>query len=149
MDEPLIELCLEAGMRQGEARELEWENVDLEDRVVILRWGSTNTDEMRGVPRSTRAYEVLTSIEPNPVKRKGRVFPDLTAAAVKQAFARLRKRAGVEDVRFHDTRHEATSRLFEKGLIETEVMSVTGHKTNAMMRRYTHLKAKELAKKLG
>ncbi|WP_321875689.1 site-specific integrase [Burkholderia cenocepacia] len=146
---PLIELCIETGMRQGEARELEWENVDLEDRVVILRWGSTKTDEMRGVPLSTRAYEVLTSIEPDPEKRKGRVFPDLTASAVKQAFARLRKRAGIEGVRFHDTRHEATSRLFEKGLIETEVMSVTGHKTNAMMRRYTHLKAKDLAKKLG
>ncbi|MDN7597247.1 site-specific integrase [Burkholderia multivorans] len=146
---PLFELCIETAMRQGEARALEWENVDLKEQVALLPWGSTKTDEMRAVPLSTRAVQVLESIQPDPEKRVGRVFPDVTAEAVKRTFHRLRKRAGIEDLRFHDTRHEATSRLFEKGLIETEVMSVTGHKTNAMMRRYTHLKAKDLAKKLG
>ncbi|MDD4888215.1 MAG: site-specific integrase, partial [Thiomonas sp.] len=53
------------------------------------------------------------------------------------------------DLRFHDLRHEATSRLFEKGLGVTEVASMTGHKSLAMLIRYTHTDAARLAKKLG
>ena len=52
------------------------------------------------------------------------------------------------DLRFHDLRHEATSRLFEKGLGVTEVASMTGHKSLAMLMRYTHTDAVRLAKKL-
>ena len=55
----------------------------------------------------------------------------------------------LEDLRFHDLRHEATSRLFEMGLEIMEVASVSGHKSLAMLKRYTHLRAEELAKKLG
>jgi integrase len=57
--------------------------------------------------------------------------------------------AGIEDLRFHDLRHEATTRLFEKGLNIMEVASITGHKDLRMLRRYTHLKAEDLAQKLG
>jgi site-specific recombinase XerD len=54
------------------------------------------------------------------------------------------------DLRFHDCRHEATSRLFERGVFDSmEVASITGHKTLAMLKRYTHLKSEDLAKKLG
>ncbi|MDZ4213743.1 MAG: hypothetical protein U1C60_03090 [Rhodocyclaceae bacterium] len=46
--------------------------------------------------------------------------------------------------------HEATSRLFERGVFDSmEVASITGHKTLAMLKRYTHLKAEDLARKLG
>jgi hypothetical protein len=55
------------------------------------------------------------------------------------------RRAGIEDLRFHDLRHEATTRLFEKGLNIMEVASITGHKDLRMLRRYTHLKAEDLA----
>jgi integrase len=59
------------------------------------------------------------------------------------------RRAAIEDLRFHDLRHEATTRLFEKGLNIMEVASITGHKDLRMLRRYTHLKAEDLARKLG
>lgn len=59
------------------------------------------------------------------------------------------ERAGIEDFHFHDLRHEATSRLFEKGLNPLEVASITGHKTLQMLKRYTHLRAEDLARKLG
>jgi integrase len=77
------------------------------------------------------------------------VFPGLTAEAVKRAFIRAMHRAGIENLRFHDLRHEATSRLFERGLNIMEVASITGHKDLRMLRRYTHLRAEDLAKKLG
>ena len=53
------------------------------------------------------------------------------------------------DLRFHDLRHEATSRLFEKGLGIMEVASMTGHKSLTMLKRYTHVEAERLARKLG
>ncbi|WP_269802071.1 tyrosine-type recombinase/integrase [Acidithiobacillus ferrivorans] len=49
----------------------------------------------------------------------------------------------------HDLRHEATSRLFEKGLNPMQVAAITGHKTLQMLKRYTHLRAEDLAKMLG
>ncbi len=52
-------------------------------------------------------------------------------------------------IRLHDLRHEATSNFFERGLNVMEVASITGHKTLAMLQRYTHLRAEDLAHKMG
>lgn len=57
--------------------------------------------------------------------------------------------AFLNDLRFHDLRHEATSRLFERGLGMMEVASMTGHKSLSMLKRYTHVDAARLAEKLG
>ena len=54
-----------------------------------------------------------------------------------------------QDLRLHDLRYEATSRFFEKGLNIMEVSAITGHKDLKMLKRYTHLKAEDLALKLG
>ena len=59
------------------------------------------------------------------------------------------RRAGLENFRLHDLRHEATTRFFELGLNVTEVSTITGHKDLKMLKRYTHIRAKDLAKKLG
>ena len=58
------------------------------------------------------------------------------------------KRAGVDDLRFHDLRHEAISHFFELGLSVPEVSLVSGHKDPRMLARYTHLRACEVAAKL-
>ena len=73
----------------------------------------------------------------------------MTAEAVKLAYIRAVRRAGIENLTFHDLRHEATTRLFEKGLNIMEVASITGHKDLRMLRRYTHLRAENLAQRLG
>ena len=62
-------------------------------------------------------------------------------------WRRACKRAGIEDPHFHDLRHEATSRFFEKGLNVMEVAATTGHKDVRMLQRYTHLRAENLTKK--
>ncbi|WP_420921494.1 tyrosine-type recombinase/integrase [Burkholderia glumae] len=56
---------------------------------------------------------------------------------------------GFPNLRWHDLRHEAASRLFEKGLHPLEVASVTGHRSMQMLKRYTHLDPKSLLAKLG
>ena len=64
-------------------------------------------------------------------------------------FLKLCRRKGIENLHFHDLRHEATSRLFEKGLNPVEVATITGHKDTRMLMRYTHLRAKDLVERLG
>ena len=56
--------------------------------------------------------------------------------------------ADIDDLRFHDLRHEATTRLFELGLNVIEVGAITGHKDLKMLNRYTHLKAETLGSKI-
>jgi integrase len=61
----------------------------------------------------------------------------------------FRRNKGGLVIRLHDLRHEAASRLFEKGLNVMEAASMTGHKTLSMLKRYTHLNPTDIAKKLG
>ena len=91
----------------------------------------------------------VTVLRTLPRALHGDVFPGVTTEAVKRSYMRATRRAGIEDLRFHDLRHEATTRLFEKGLNIMEVASITGHKDLRMLRRYTHLKAEDLPQKLG
>lgn len=141
----IIVLAVETGMRRNELASLTWEHLYLDRQTAHLP--KTKTDVPRTVPLSTTAIAALRRL---PVKSEGRVFA-LQAESMSQAFERACEphRANVVGVRFHDLRHEATSRLFEKGLNVMEVAAITGHKTLEMLKRYTHLRAEDLAKKLG
>ena len=141
--EDLIIVALETGARRGEIANLRWDSIDFKKRTAIL-WETKNSDD-REVPFSTRAMEV---IKRQPRHITGQVFP-IRGDSITKAFTRVCKLAKLEDLRFHDLRHEATSRLFEKGFETMEVSAITGHKDLAMLKRYTHLKAEDLAKRLG
>jgi len=58
------------------------------------------------------------------------------------------KRVNIADLRFHDLRHEAISRLVERGLSDQEVAVISGHKSMQMLKRYTHLRAEDLVARL-
>lgn len=141
---PIVELALETAMRRGELLRLRWEDIDLASRTATLH--ETKNGYMRVVPLSSGALRVFESLSP---RASGSVFPGLTGEAVKLAFKRATRRAGLVDFRFHDLRHEATTRLFERGLELMEVASITGHRDPRKLRGYTHLKAEALARKLG
>ena len=64
------------------------------------------------------------------------------------AWKRILRRSAIDDLHFHDLRHEAISRLFERGLSLPEVALVSGHRTPAMLMRYTHIEAGRIAMKL-
>lgn len=140
---PLVLLALETAMRRGELLSLRWENVDLKKRVACLP--ETKNGETRNVPLSSCAVEILENL---PRSIDGRVFPT-TEDALKKAFSRARERAKINDLHFHDLRHEATSRLAEKLANVIELAAVTGHKDLRMLKRYYHPRAEDLAKKLG
>ena len=171
---PLVQLAIETAMRRGELLALEWENVDLKRQTAHLP--DTKNGDARTVPLSTRAVAILAAL-PQPgadeddegeaeERRTGRVFMT-TALALRKGFTRSIERAQerymadckaakrkplagfLEDVHFHDTRHEAASRLAEKLSNVLELSAVTGHKDLRMLKRYYHPRAEDIAKKLG
>jgi integrase len=68
--------------------------------------------------------------------------------AVRHAWDRLVKRAGIVDLRFHDLRHEAVSRFFEMGLSVPEVALISGHKDYRMLASYNHTDARYVLNKI-
>jgi integrase len=140
----IIRFALETGMRRGELAAMRWEHADLKSLVLLVP--ATKTGEPRRVPMSGRAMAVLNAL---PRHLGGKVWGQIHDASVSRAFARACRRAGIKDLRFHDLRHEATSRFSEKGLNPMQVAAITGHKTLQMLKRYTHLRAEDLAKLLG
>ena len=143
----MVRLAIETAMRQGELVDLSWEDIDLGRRVILLR--ETKNGTARTVPLSARALEVLRSLAKGR-PTAGRAFDIQVGRAVTHAFAKACEVAGIEDLRFHDLRHEATSRLFERtDLRDIEIAGVTGHKTMEMLKRYAHLRAVNLVERLG
>ena len=140
---PLVRLALETAMRRSELLGLRWEHVDIEKRTIFLQLTKNGTS--RTVPLSTHAIQILTEI---PRMIDGRVFP-ITHEVVSQAFNRARKQAVVEDIRFHDLRHMAITRLAEKLPNLIELSAVSGHKSLAMLKRYYHPNPEMLALKIS
>ena len=139
---PMIMFAIETGMRRGEILGLEWTLVNFNKRVALLPMTKNGTS--REVPLSSKAIAIL---EEQMVKLNHVPFPT-TDNAFRLAWDRLRKRAGISDLKFHDLRHEAISRFIEKGLSISEVATISGHKDPKMLFRYTHLKAEVIAAKL-
>ncbi|MEM5330845.1 site-specific integrase [Paraburkholderia sp. JHI2823] len=169
---PIIWLAVETAMRRGEIVSLSWVHVDLNRRVVHLP--STKNGDARDVPLSSRAVAVLQALKDSqdatgdPIEgdesNTGRVF-EIRSDAVTRAFERSVARARkiyvnecktaklkpdgrfLTDLRFHDLRHEATSRLASIFPMH-ELTKITGHKDPRMLMRYYHPRAEDLAKRL-
>ncbi len=146
----LITFAIETGMRQGEILSMCWEDIDLGNRRVLLR--HTKNGDSRQVPLTTRAKETLTQLINS--KCKDLVFPQCHWILRKQ-FSRVVRDLAAKDnknpfigLRFHDLRHEALSRLSDKGLNVIELAHISGHRTLSMLRRYTHPCHISLIKKL-
>jgi len=132
----LIAFALDTGGRRSELFRLDWRYVDLPNgRVTFIE---TKNGEDRSIRLTERARQILLAIGP---KDSGPVFTynGKPLKDVKTAYDRARKKAGLEDFRFHDLRHTFASRLVQQGLPLYEVMHMTGHKSLSMVQRYSHL----------
>ena len=154
---PIITWAIETAMRRGEIAAMRWEHLDRttrssghEARVLLIP--ETKNGTPRRVPLSTAALGVLDGL-PRRMGHAahnvdGRVFA-MHTGSISRAFAEVCKAAGIEGLTFHDQRHDATSKLFERGLNPMQVAAITGHKTLQMLKRYTHLRAEDLVGMLG
>lgn len=139
----IIVLALSTAMRQGEILNLQWEHINFRTKVAHLP--DTKNGSKRDVPLSTKARDAMTRLG---VKQNGPVFK-YTKHGVKSTWRFMLQKLRIEDLHFHDMRHEAISRLFELGTLDMmEIAAISGHKSLAMLKRYTHLRANRLVHKL-
>lgn len=145
---PTVLFALATGMRRSEVLALRWKDINLQHNTAFLEM--TKNGESRTVPlcpKALGALKLLSDIIGDDKDNESFVFP-ISANGLRLAWTRVIKRAGVDDLRFHDLRHEAISHFFELGLSVPEVSLVSGHKDPRMLARYTHLRACEVAAKL-
>ncbi len=131
----IIELAIETGMRRGEILNIKTEHIVGQTLLIP----QTKNGYSRTIPLTIRALNIL----------KNSCLPyAYTANALRLAWERLKKNGNIKDLHFHDLRHEAISRFFEKGLSMPEVALISGHKDIRMLFRYTHLKADDIIFKI-
>lgn len=158
----IIVLAVESAMRMREMYTLTVDQVDLARRTIFL--DKTKNGDKRQVPLSSVAVATLKTYLEVRALPEGRpenlLFPwwdgmhdedhmHKLSNEMSKHFKSIFIASGCAGLHFHDLRHEATSRLFERtSLSETEIMKITGHKTHRMMMRYANLRASDLAAKL-
>jgi integrase len=137
-----VELALETTMRRSELLAMDWRDVDLLQGTVLIP--RAKNGRSRTVALTPRALALLEAVP----WRHGSVLR-CSASAIRCAMARAKKEAGLpDDWCFHKLRHEGISRLWELGLNETEISSMSGHRDWKMLRRYSHVDSVKLASKL-
>ena len=151
-----ILLALHTAMRKSEILGLRRSDIDFDRRIAYL--DLTKNGEKRDVPLSSTALLIFQKI---PATNEENIFTlttwnlsHLFKDGVEVARKNYIKQGGtnnrfLHDLHFHDLRHEAASRLVEKGFHPLEVMAITGHKDTKMLKRYVHPRAESLALKLG
>lgn len=159
----VILLALETGMRRGEIARMKWDHVNLKKKILLIP--DTKNQTPRTIGLSDEVVQMLKNL---PRRLDGKVWGyDDKGFGITRVFQEACKRARkayereceekgihadpnyLKNLRLHDQRHEATSRLFELGLVTEEVMATTGHKTYSMLARYTHLKPEDIGEKIS
>jgi integrase len=135
----LIILALDTGMRRGELFKLRWQDVDFVNMQICIQATHTKTQRERYVPLTPRAMQELEKIKETSITE--RIFP---FTDVKNSFKGARKEAGLEDVRFHDLRHTAITRLVRGGLPSSEAGKLAGHTQPQTTYRYINTDADTL-----
>jgi integrase len=152
----VVRFAVCTAMRLSEITSLRWDGLNEEARTVLIR--------DRKHPRQKKGNDQVVPLLRGPVRIAGtvvdpmdvvsaqrrrvdrdedRVFP-YEPDSVSTAFTRAVEALGIEDLHFHDLRHDGVSRLFEAGLRIEQVALVSGHRDWTMLRRYTNLRGADL-----
>lgn len=132
----IITCALETAMRKMEILNLTWDRVDLKKGFIFLRGSDTKTCKSRKIPISPILNKCLSNL-PRSSKTKhvflyeGRPFHEFTTS-----WNNVRRKAKIEDFRFHDFRHTFVQRMRKRGVHDHVIMAITGHTTREMFKRY-------------
>lgn len=153
----IFDMALETAMRMREMYTLTREQIDLEKRTIFL--DKTKNGDKRQVPMSSVLIPLVETYLKD-IPEGGLVFPFWngddspkglrgTTTKLSQQWGRIFETAGFGDLHFHDLRHEATSRIFERTTLDPiSISRITGHKDPRQLRRYSNLRGSDLADKL-
>lgn len=140
----LVEFAIASAKREGEICRLLWSDLDESNRTLLLRDAKhprKKAGNHKRFPLLGAAWDVVQ--RQRRIDGEDRIFP-YNSKSVGTSFTRACKALGIEDLHFHDLRHEATSRLFEQGYDIPEVAAVTLHESWNELKRYTQLRPESL-----
>ena len=140
----LITFLIYTGCRKGEALNLKWDDVDMQNDVIAIKGTKTKYD--RYIPISKPLKEILSGIEKKQdclyvFNKNGAKLGDF-----KKSFHTACKNAGFKDMHIHDLRHVFASKMVMDGTSLYITGSLLGHRTTQMTKRYAHLKPETLKK---
>lgn len=137
----LIGFTLESAMRQQELAKAEWKQIVADGYKLLIPAKHSKTKTGRTILLSKRAREIIETQRKSCPEKNTRIFHQFTSASsICESFAKLTARAGIENLTFHDLRHEATSRLCESGKLSMmAIMEMTGHSSMRTFKGYVHL----------
>ena len=142
-----IDIAIESAMRQSEIHRLKWKDIDENKGVIQLRRKDKHAEtgqSKQEIPLLQGVREALLRAQ-KAFRQGPNLIPAKRASSISDKFARMTSKIGIEDLRFHDLRHEAISRMFERGMRVEQVRVVSGHRTLDQLSRYVNLRAEDLA----
>lgn len=143
---PMVDImwfAIYSARREAEITRLRWADNDPKTRTGLLRDGKHPRATKGNHHRFKYTKEAWEIVERQPTKEGEFIFP-YNPKSVGAAFTRACHMLGIEDLRFHDLKHEATSRLFERGHHIHEVAQFTLHKSWSQLKRYSQLRPENL-----
>ena len=137
----IVVTLLDTGGRRGEAMGLKWEQVDFQNRQIMLRRSKVDNESF--VPMPKRLFDVLFKRFQNKGESEY-VFPSADdptkpKQSIRRVFLRALKLAGIEDVTLHTLRHTYASKLAQNGVSLQQIGKMLGHADTQMSARYAHL----------
>ncbi len=132
----IVELAYLSGMRRGEILGLRWDQIDFKNKVIVLEAADTKTQEKREIPLSSRLNQLFQRIPKTLGNPFVFTYKGKRIGNIRNAFKRVCRKAGIKDFRFHDFRHCAVTNLRKAGVSDSVIMSISGHKTHAVFRKY-------------
>jgi integrase len=139
----LVLFAIASSMRLSEITAIRWGDIDEADRTIVIRDRKHPTKKAGNdqvVPLLGAAWSI---VQRQPRTEDPRIFP-FNPKSVSTSFTRAVLRTRIDDLHFHDLRHEGISRLFEAGYGVHEVALVSGHRDWKQLKRYTQIRAKDL-----
>ncbi|MBN2478634.1 MAG: site-specific integrase [Parachlamydiales bacterium] len=139
----IVVLAISTGMRQGEILNLSWKDVDFNNNRIILH--ETKNGERRIVPLTGLAFKLLLELFKKRNLNSYFLFPSsdlIKPIYIRTFWEKTIKDAKIENFRFHDLRHTAASYLAMGKASLSEIAEILGHKTLAMVKRYSHFSEK-------
>jgi integrase len=146
----VITFALDTSARMQEILLARWSDIDEANRLWSIPKEHTKTSKARKVPLTLASLECIKTMRKSRDPKSERIFHQWAPrGGLSKAWKRLVARAKIKDLHYHDLRHEATSRLFERtDLKDAEIMKITGHTTHEMLKGYLGLRETSVAARM-
>jgi integrase len=143
---PIVVIARETGLRRSNIANLRWSQVNLFNKTIIIE--TTKNGEPIGLPMTDGVYGELKELGKIRRLDSDYIFTKdgipLGANWISKSFCKVCRKAGIENLRFHDLRHDFCSRLVQRGVDLYTVAALAGHKSIKMTQRYAHLSPEKL-----